>query len=114
MTLMLQTLRLSWLSFLAMSTLRTSGEMSSYPRFDQLVTCCTHSAVARLNYVTGVIDVDVYEFWLNSDEIFDMVNPVKTGCITLDDLIRCGVGDTVVAMLVDLQGGCALPFGLTS
>jgi hypothetical protein len=39
-----------------------------------------------------------------SDEIFDMVNPVKPGCITLDDLIRCGVGGTVVAMLVDLQG----------
>eukprot|EP01043_Picozoa_sp_COSAG02_P017644 COSAG02_NODE_803_length_17021_cov_18.597270_6_plen_56_part_00 len=50
----------------------------------------------------------------NSDEIFDMVNPVKAGCITLDDLIRCGVGGTVVAMLVDLQGGCAIPLGLTS
>ena len=41
---------------------------------------------------------------MHSDEIFDMVNPVKPGCITLDDLIRCGVGGTVVAMLVDMQG----------
>lgn len=40
----------------------------------------------------------------DSDEIFDMVNPVTPGCITLDDLICCGVGGTVVAMLVDLQG----------
>ena len=44
------------------------------------------------------------ELWVHSDEIFDMVNPVKPGCITLDDLIRCGVGGTVVAMLVDMQG----------
>lgn len=33
-----------------------------------------------------------------------MVNPVKAGCITLDDLTRCGVGSTVVAMLVDVKG----------
>jgi serine/threonine-protein phosphatase 2A regulatory subunit B'' len=38
------------------------------------------------------------------DEIFDMVKPMKTDCITLKDLINCGVGATVVSMLVDVNG----------
>ena len=36
------------------------------------------------------------------DEIFDMVNPAVPSCISLDDLHRCKVGDTVVGMLTDV------------
>lgn len=38
------------------------------------------------------------------DEIFDMVRPAEATHITLRDLLRCGVGDTVVRMLVDVRG----------
>ena len=38
------------------------------------------------------------------DEIFDMVRPDDPLRITLKDLIRCGNGDTVVSILVDLNG----------
>ena len=38
------------------------------------------------------------------DEIFDMVRPEDPLRITLKDLIRCGNGDTVVSILVDLNG----------
>jgi serine/threonine-protein phosphatase 2A regulatory subunit B'' len=36
------------------------------------------------------------------DEIFDMVKPVDPCRITLKDLISCGVGDTIVSMLIDV------------
>ena len=36
------------------------------------------------------------------DEIFDMVQPVDPCRITLKDLISCGVGDTIVSMLIDV------------
>ena len=38
------------------------------------------------------------------DEIFDMVRPKDVLRITLDDLITCGQGDTVVSILIDLNG----------
>ena len=38
------------------------------------------------------------------DEIFDMVRPEDPLRITLKDLISCGNGDTVVSILVDLNG----------
>ena len=38
------------------------------------------------------------------DEIFDMVKPQHPLHITLDDLLRCNVGHTVVSMLVDING----------
>ncbi len=38
------------------------------------------------------------------DEIFDMVRPADPLRITLDDLVRCGQGDTVVSILIDLNG----------
>ena len=38
------------------------------------------------------------------DEIFDMVRPQAPLRITLKDLISCGNGDTVVSILVDLNG----------
>eukprot|EP00095_Tigriopus_kingsejongensis_P000944 maker-scaffold360_size197209-snap-gene-0.28 protein:Tk00944 transcript:maker-scaffold360_size197209-snap-gene-0.28-mRNA-1 annotation:"serine threonine-protein phosphatase 2a regulatory subunit b subunit gamma isoform x2" len=38
------------------------------------------------------------------DEIFDMVRPPDPFKITLKDLIRCGHGDTVVSILIDLNG----------
>lgn len=38
------------------------------------------------------------------DEIFDMVGPANPAYITLDDLIRCGKGDTIVNILTDIQG----------
>ncbi|KAG1697885.1 Serine/threonine-protein phosphatase 2A regulatory subunit B'' subunit gamma [Nymphon striatum] len=38
------------------------------------------------------------------DEIFDMVKPVDPLHITLQDLINCGQGDTVVSILIDLNG----------
>ena len=38
------------------------------------------------------------------DEIFDMVKPQHPLHITLDDLLKCNVGHTVVSMLVDING----------
>ena len=38
------------------------------------------------------------------DEIFDMVRPVDPLRIKLDDLIKSGNGDTVVSILIDLNG----------
>ncbi|CAL8102838.1 unnamed protein product [Calicophoron daubneyi] len=38
------------------------------------------------------------------NEIFDMVKPANPNFITLDDLIKCGKGETVVNILTDLQG----------
>eukprot|EP00743_Colponemidia_sp_Colp-15_P007803 GILK01008449.1.p1 GENE.GILK01008449.1~~GILK01008449.1.p1 ORF type:complete len:489 (-),score=106.96 GILK01008449.1:92-1462(-) len=37
------------------------------------------------------------------DEIFDMVKPTNPLGIALTDLIACGVGDTVVSMLIDMN-----------
>lgn len=38
------------------------------------------------------------------DEIFDMVRPKDPLRIKLEDLINCGNGDTVVSILIDLNG----------
>ncbi|XP_037093338.1 serine/threonine-protein phosphatase 2A regulatory subunit B'' subunit gamma-like [Pollicipes pollicipes] len=38
------------------------------------------------------------------DEVFDMVKPADPLKITLQDLINCGQGDTVVSILIDLNG----------
>ena len=38
------------------------------------------------------------------DEIFDMVKPQTNYKITLEDLVKCGVGGTVVSMLIDVNG----------
>lgn len=38
------------------------------------------------------------------DEIFDMVKPEDPMNITLQDLINCGQGDTIVSVLIDLNG----------
>jgi len=38
------------------------------------------------------------------DEIFDMVRPKDPLRIKLDDLIHCCNGDTVVSILIDLNG----------
>ncbi|WAR18580.1 P2R3C-like protein [Mya arenaria] len=37
------------------------------------------------------------------DEIFDMVKPVDPLRLSLDDLVTCGKGDTVVSILIDLN-----------
>ena len=38
------------------------------------------------------------------DEVFDMVKPADPLRITLQDLVNCGQGDTVVSILIDLTG----------
>ncbi|GFU22818.1 hypothetical protein NPIL_341091 [Nephila pilipes] len=38
------------------------------------------------------------------DEIFDMIKPSDPSKVTLSDLILCGQGDTVVSILIDLNG----------
>ncbi|CAL1276377.1 unnamed protein product [Larinioides sclopetarius] len=38
------------------------------------------------------------------DEIFDMIKPIDPFKVTLSDLILCGQGDTVVSILIDLNG----------
>lgn len=38
------------------------------------------------------------------DEIFDMVKPQDPTKITLQDLLNCGQGDTMVSILIDLNG----------
>jgi len=37
------------------------------------------------------------------DELWDMAKPQLPKCITLQDLINCGVGDVIVAMLTDAK-----------
>jgi len=37
------------------------------------------------------------------DELWDMAKPAMPYCITLQDLIKCGVGDTIVSMLTDAK-----------
>lgn len=36
-------------------------------------------------------------------ELFDMAHPVDPTLITLGDLLKCGVGGTVVSLMVDIQ-----------
>ena len=38
------------------------------------------------------------------DELFDMAKPSLPHCIQLEDLIRCGVGDTIIKILIDAKG----------
>lgn len=38
------------------------------------------------------------------DEIFDMVRPADPYKITLQDLVSCGQGDTMISILIDLNG----------
>ena len=38
------------------------------------------------------------------DEIWDMIKPKHPLHITLDDLIRCGSGDTIISILTDVKG----------
>lgn len=38
------------------------------------------------------------------DEIFDMVKPKDPYKLTLQDLVNCCQGDTVVSILIDLNG----------
>ncbi|KND03012.1 uncharacterized protein SPPG_02083 [Spizellomyces punctatus DAOM BR117] len=38
------------------------------------------------------------------NEVFDMANPQMSDRITLTDLIKCGVGGTIIKMLCDVQG----------
>lgn len=37
------------------------------------------------------------------DELWDMAKPASPHCITLQDLIKCGVGHIVVSMLIDAK-----------
>ena len=41
--------------------------------------------------------------WLPQDEIFDVVKPRDSMIITLQDLVYCKVGETVVGMLTDMH-----------
>ncbi|KAG8198356.1 hypothetical protein JTE90_021604 [Oedothorax gibbosus] len=38
------------------------------------------------------------------DEVFDMIKPADPFKVTLQDLIQCGQGDTIVSILIDLNG----------
>jgi hypothetical protein len=35
------------------------------------------------------------------NEIFDMANPKERNRITLNDLMQCGVGGTILSLLID-------------
>ena len=37
------------------------------------------------------------------DELWDMAKPSMPYCITLQDLVSCGVGDMIVSMLTDAK-----------
>ena len=50
------------------------------------------------------LNQDPVKFEDVKDEIFDMVRPKDPIRITLEDLINCGNGDTVVSILIDLNG----------
>ncbi len=46
--------------------------------------------------------VDVTDVVAN--EIFDMVQPAQPYKITMQDLLACGCGDTVISILIDVIG----------
>ena len=50
------------------------------------------------------LNQDPVKFEDVKDEIFDMVRPLDPLRIKLDDLIKSGNGDTVVSILIDLNG----------
>ena len=50
------------------------------------------------------LNQDPVKFEDVKDEIFDMVRPLDPLRIKLDDLIKYGNGDTVVSILIDLNG----------
>jgi serine/threonine-protein phosphatase 2A regulatory subunit B'' len=64
------------------------------------INCFFREIVSRLSEEDGdvVLVEDV------KDEIFDMCAPKDPLRITLEDLINCRVGDTIVTMLTDLSG----------
>ena len=37
------------------------------------------------------------------DELFDMARPALPRCVHLEDLIKCGVGDIIVEILIDAK-----------
>jgi hypothetical protein len=38
------------------------------------------------------------------DELFDMAKPSLPHCIQLEDLVKCGVGDIIIKILIDAKG----------
>ena len=50
------------------------------------------------------LNQDPVKFEDVKDEIFDMVRPKDSLRITLEDMVNCGNGDTVVSILIDLNG----------
>ena len=38
------------------------------------------------------------------DELFDMAKPSMPQCIQLEDLVKCGVGDTIIKIMTDAKG----------
>jgi len=60
--------------------------------------------VQRLRELDGGSGAEVVRGDDVTDEIFDMCKPRYPGRITLADLVRCGVGHTIVTMLTDLSG----------
>ena len=50
------------------------------------------------------LNQDLVKFEDVKDEIFDMVRPADPLRITLEDLIKSGNGETVVSILIDLNG----------
>lgn len=38
------------------------------------------------------------------DELFDMAKPSMPHCIQLEDLVKCGVGDTIIKIMTDAKG----------
>eukprot|EP00350_Pseudokeronopsis_sp_OXSARD2_P012563 CAMPEP_0170545290 /NCGR_PEP_ID=MMETSP0211-20121228/3730_1 /TAXON_ID=311385 /ORGANISM="Pseudokeronopsis sp., Strain OXSARD2" /LENGTH=183 /DNA_ID=CAMNT_0010849147 /DNA_START=689 /DNA_END=1240 /DNA_ORIENTATION=- len=51
----------------------------------------------------GKPGADEYKVDDLKDELWDMAKPQLPKCITLQDLINCGVGDVIVAMLTDAK-----------
>uniref|UniRef100_A0A8C4WVT6 Protein phosphatase 2, regulatory subunit B'', gamma n=1 Tax=Eptatretus burgeri TaxID=7764 RepID=A0A8C4WVT6_EPTBU len=87
------------------------GEMDYKTYLDFVLALENKKEPAALQYFFKLLDIQnkgcLNVFALNCffrDEIFDMVRPKDPLHITLQDLINCRQGDTVVSILIDLNG----------
>jgi len=108
----------------------STGKMS-YPEYIDFVLAMEHRSTPQaLTYLFRLLDIngrgyltvaDINYFFKDiiwklqqahlepvqvedvRDEIFDMVTPKDPYHITLDDIIRCGAGDIMVGILIDME-----------
>ena len=101
----------STLGYILSWSVKYLGKILAFPNFLSDVRHQGFLNTFSLNYFFRDILIqmeklnqDPVKFEDVKDEIFDMVRPLDPLRIKLDDLIKSGNGDTVVSILIDLNG----------